>query len=523
MPSEAAEAPRPDIVSSMAGKIKRDILVYGPALLIPAILNLLSTKIFTTIFSPGSFGDYALLLNTTLLLTTLISQWMQQSVQRYRPMYKNENQLNVFNYHLRTILLTIIVALLVLSAALYPVFRSYASMGIGLYACVFAILVFQTVYLVCGAILQSDLNSKIYRKVNILNAVLKLGLAMLMIYLVYKDTISIFVSLVVTYVIILAPMLKSTLYQKTDPSQDKALYARRQTIDFAKKFAYYGFPMVGWFLGNSLLNLCDRYIIGFFYSSREVGIYIANYSIVTSSIGLICSPLLTAAHPLFMNAANQSGVSTKQFEKLITMFSKVLLLFTIPIVGFVTVYRYEICDILLGKEYKEGALIIPLALVSLVLWNLSMYGHKGYEVKEKTRWMLAFVIAAAAFNTALNFILVPMIGYLGAAIAAIGGTFSYCFLTFIYSRRFIRWRLPWAAIGKSVLTTGILMCVLMAIRPLLAGHVWISLIAGGMIALLLYAAGLALTKEIDMKRVSPMLQKLLKSNKNKKILESGMK
>ncbi|MFB9330967.1 lipopolysaccharide biosynthesis protein [Paenibacillus aurantiacus] len=512
----SAEVEAGDVLSKTINRIKKDIFVYGPALLIPALLNLFSTSVYTRIFSPDSYGDYALLLSTALLMTTLVSQWMQQSVQRYRPLYKSRDELGDFNAKLRNVLVGIMLLVLALGAAAYPLVQAYSNMTTAVYACVLLLIATQTLYLVCSAVLQSDLNSKTYRKVNIAGAVLKLGLALLFIYALYKNTLSIFIALIATNLIVLIPMLRLTVLSRKEKATERASFG--STLAFAKQFAFYGFPMVGWFLGNSLLNLCDRYIIGFFYSSREVGIYIANYSIVTSSIGLICSPLLTAAHPLFMNAASQSGVTTKQFEKLITMFSKVLLLFTIPIVGFVTVYRYEICRILLGEAYTEGALLIPLALVSVLLWNLSMYGHKGYEVREKTRWMLVFVLTSAVVNTALNFLLVPPLGYLGAAIAAIGGTFTYCFLVHINSKRFIAWRLPWASIARAAGTTAVMAALLLLVKEFFDGGTWAQLIVGGVLAAPIYAAGLIVTKEIDLKRIAP----LAKKRANKKVLERGL-
>ena len=39
----------------------------------------------------------------------------------------------------------------------------------------------------------------------------------------------------------------------------------------------------------------------------------------------------------------------------------------------------------LGRDFHEGYVIIPFVLAGNAVWFLSMIGHKGLEVHEKTR------------------------------------------------------------------------------------------------------------------------------------------
>lgn len=46
--------------------------------------------------------------------------------------------------------------------------------------------------------------------------------------------------------------------------------------------------MVGWMLGGQILGIADRFVIGAFRDTREVGIYSANYTLRLRSCGDDC-------------------------------------------------------------------------------------------------------------------------------------------------------------------------------------------------------------------------------------------
>ncbi|MEM5686832.1 hypothetical protein AAHB49_10100 [Bacillus cereus] len=65
---------------------------YAMATLIPAIINVLSMMIFTRIFLPSEYGLYSLVITTTNIVTIILSQWIVQSIQRYRHAYTVEDK-----------------------------------------------------------------------------------------------------------------------------------------------------------------------------------------------------------------------------------------------------------------------------------------------------------------------------------------------------------------------------------------------------------------------------------------------
>jgi O-antigen/teichoic acid export membrane protein len=53
-----------------------------------------------------------------------------------------------------------------------------------------------------------------------------------------------------------------------------------------------------WFTVSSLLNVSDRYIIGYYLNAVELGTYSAIYDLLYKGITLLYSPILVAGYPI---------------------------------------------------------------------------------------------------------------------------------------------------------------------------------------------------------------------------------
>jgi O-antigen/teichoic acid export membrane protein len=76
-----------------------------------------------------------------------------------------------------------------------------------------------------------------------------------------------------------------------------------------------------------------------------------------------------------------------------------------------------------GQSPGHG-LVIVLA-VGAALWQCALLAHKTLEIAGRSRLMLRLIVLAAAATAALNTVLVPTIGVLGAATAFTLGAACY--------------------------------------------------------------------------------------------------
>lgn len=103
-------------------------------------------------------------------------------------------------------------------------------------------------------------------------------------------------------------------------------------------------------LGGQALGIADRFVIGAFRDTREVGIYSANYTLVTMALGLLATPILMATHPIIMNAWEQSP--GKNISRVIGVLSRYYLIAMVLFVTIVGVFSRGLAALLLGGEFR---------------------------------------------------------------------------------------------------------------------------------------------------------------------------
>jgi O-antigen/teichoic acid export membrane protein len=418
-------------------RISRDTILYIPVFLAPALINIILLMVFTRFYSPVEYGTYTIAVNITIVVSSLLAQWIVLSVQRYRPEYKHVTE---FNRHLHQLLFYISLSFLLVASILYlfmPVFLKN-------YYWPSALFIITSIYfMVLGAVYQVDLEAKRLRNLNVAQSVLKLAVIVLFVVYFQMNPVSFIWGAVIAQLVVILPMFR---YVETPimvvPS--KAFAA------FVRKLWRYGFPLIGWYIGTTFMNLTDRFMLEYFRSSHEVGIYSANFTIAVQAIALIGNPLFFAIQPIMMNEIQQ--YSDKHYiEQRISGFTRLFIRIAMPLGVYFSIYRSEVSELLLGKQFTSGAVIIPILIVGFFAWNLGLYGQLSYQIGERTKELFYFVVVAAICNVALNLFFIPKWGFIGAAVSTSIGFIIYCGLLFIFSGKRIRWKIPWRTLFRVTL------------------------------------------------------------------------
>jgi O-antigen/teichoic acid export membrane protein len=424
-------------------RMVKDSLAYIPGTLIPAIMSLVVVMVLTRLFPPQDFGIYSIAIATVTLANLFLTTWIDHAILRYRAQYLEESRLKEFNrlYLLLVILLTLI-SITTLFAFL-PLFFGPLREYLGFYlpcACfVISTLWFETT----STFLMADLRSHQYSIFMATNAILSVVIALILILIVKRDIAFAIWGMVCSQLVLIMPLLITTGIIARANRYEKDAALKLNFFSFLKKMGIYGIPLIGWFIGSYLLSISDRYFLQIFKGSYEVGIYSPNYNLVMKSLNIVTYPLLFAAHALIMKAHAESPADKNKIKNLITEFSRYYLLVAIPIFVYVTIFSYEIASVFLGKDYVEGHTIIPIILFGYLVWNLSFYGHKGLEITEKTNRMMGYMGICVAVNVTLNFIFVPLMGYVGASITSLIGLLIYPILVYYGTRKELSWQIPW--------------------------------------------------------------------------------
>jgi O-antigen/teichoic acid export membrane protein len=477
---------------------RRDFFIYLPAKLIPAAVGIAGVAIVTRLFSPEAYGQYALVLATGGILIVILSSWINQATLRLYPEMKVQGRSD----ELIGIVLMFSVllgggALLVVTLTSYGLWSRWVEYRLfylwgGLW------VISKMLYNNVLTLFRTDLRAKRYMCYEVAYALLGLGLGLGYVFFISWDIIGRIVGLATT-----AGLLTFLMSRELHLLQHVRQGIDRQLV---RRFLAYGVPLVGWYLGMQLLNVSDRFIIQWFRGSAEVGIYASNYYLAEGGY-LVFTPILVAAGPLIMTAWAHHG--PLQTSGLISAISRYFLIIAIPLVVGAAVLSVELAALLLGAEYREGHVVIPLVLAGVAAWNFALYGQKGLQLAEKTKVILMGVALCTAVNVGLNLAFVPRYGYLGAAATTLASYLLYLLFAYHASKPYLRWEIPWRTLGRA-LGASVLMGLYLAALTKLWSMAPALEVLGIALAPLVYTGLLYRWGEIDRHKIEQLFSALKK-------------
>jgi O-antigen/teichoic acid export membrane protein len=178
----------------------------------------------------------------------------------------------------------------------------------------------------------------------------------------------------------------------------------------------YGLPLVPAVLAAWALALVDRIILSRLGSVAEVGQYaVANRLASLLLIGL--TAFLFALTPFLLAAYSQNPAQ----EKAARARTLTYLTFILSLAGLVlTLFAWEIIRIVAPAFIDAYKAVGPLMLGAIGYGIVSLL-TTGFAITRKTGRLALLTVVAAGVNIALNFVLIPPYGIVGAAFAtAIG-------------------------------------------------------------------------------------------------------
>ncbi|HEU4928318.1 MAG TPA: oligosaccharide flippase family protein [Candidatus Krumholzibacteria bacterium] len=465
---------------------------YAPSVLIPAAVSVASVSVFTRVLDADAYGLYSVVASAVLILTVVASGWIEQSVLRYLPEYDaawgpREAGRRVIG---ATVATCATVLLLAVAAAAVGRGRFGAYERLVIPAAL--LLTAEASFIALGSVLQSRLRSKTLSALRSVGAVLRFAMALGLLLWFHRDVRWMLIGAALGRGLIsLATLIVVARENRawTPPTLDRAMLSR---------FAAYGLPMLGWTLSSRVLGVSDRFILDAYQGSAAVGIYSANYTLVTMGFGLLSGPLLTAAHPLIVASWKSGGA--QHAPRTIESFSRLYVLALMPVVAALAVCSREVSAILLGEAFRSGHEIIPILVLGIFAWGFSMYGHKGLELSERTDILFVLAAIVAVLNVVLNFVFIPPYGYRAAAGTTLVCALIYPVLVHWVSKRFVPWRVPWGTLLEATVASALAILAGVLVRRAVIGSPSVVVVAVTGITMLATYGGIVWRWELAYRR-----------------------
>lgn len=228
----------------------------------------------------------------------------------------------------------------------------------------------------------------------------------------------------------------------------------------------------------------------------EVGLYLAPYRLCDMSLSIPIA-LMSSAFPLMSKFYSQDfNVFKKIYQKSFDILSACGILLTV----LVLVFADKIIILLFGPAFARSVYGFRILIFSALFVYLAIGSGSLLIAIDKQRANMWFYLLGAPLNIALNLILIPRFGFIGAAISNVTSMLLVVSLTFYFVRTKVKISLETAKIKKAVIAGLVTLAVLFYLKGL---NLFISMPIG----ILLYAFLIISIQAIDKDDITLLIKR----------------
>ena len=227
------------------------------------------------------------------------------------------------------------------------------------------------------------------------------------------------------WAIILASLLQIVILL---PVLIKNVNPNRFSVNLLLKMKAFSLPFLPAAIFLILIELSDRWMIGLMSTNgtADVGIYTAGYKF--GSVVMLC----VRAFNLNWQPYYLKQETSNTFYKIGSLF----LSFLIVISTLISILWPALFLFLIGEDFRSGGEIIPMIALSYIFYGLFILQMPSLYLKNKEGWAPKFWGTGFIINVCFNCALIPLYGYIGAAVATL---FAYAGMAGFIVYKNYRW------------------------------------------------------------------------------------
>ena len=421
-------------------KLAGQTVIYGLSSVVGRLLNYLLVPLYTRVFLPEQYGVVIEMYAYVAFLVVILTYGIETAFFRYS--HKVKNKRTVYSTSLISLLITSTIFILVIYNSAQPISNWLQYPETPEYIKCFAFIIgLDAVTSISFAKLREMNNASRFALIRLANIFINIGLNLFFIIYcpyaiknglssvefvnsVYSEEIGIgyifianLIASIISFLMLLPEMIKSVWIF------DKILW---------KNMMIYALPLLIAGLAGMTNETIDRTLLKYLLpetvnTSSELGLYGAFYKLSILMI-LFIQTFRFAAEPFFFAQEKE-----KNSRKVYADVMKYFVIITSLIFLVVTMF-YEFIILFLGENYHDerGFKVVSVLLAANLLlgiyYNLSIW----YKLSEKTKYGAYLSIFGAIITLVLNFILIPIIGFVGSAWATL-----VCYFCMVVSSYFL--------------------------------------------------------------------------------------
>ena len=262
----------------------------------------------------------------------------------------------------------------------------------------------------------------------------------------------------------------------------------------------FAFPLIIAGFAGIINELIDRILLkellmqphGLDYAESQVGIYSANYKL-SILISLFIQAFRYAAEPFFF-AQEKNQDKGKIYSKIMTYFVIVVTLIFVVISLNLPLFKWFIPN----PAYWEGLRIVPFLLLANVFLGIYYNQSIWYKLADKTKFGAYISIGGSTITLGLNLALIPLLGYMGSAIATMLVYFLMMIASYFLGQKYYPIKYNLRKIGLYLISAILIVGLSFLVQGTQITFHWSNFIGNGI--LLLIFVGIVLFIERPLKQ-----------------------
>jgi O-antigen/teichoic acid export membrane protein len=386
----------------------RGLLGYLPANILQGLIGFATLMVFTRVLSPEDYGRYAMAFGLSSLAQTVFFTWIEAAMARFYPSESRTDatapELYGTVYRLFAVVAVIFAAVCALGLWLWPLHGTLKmAMGLSL-GCV----IFRSLIKLVQEQRRSEGRVGAASVLDMVQTAGGFGLG------VMCATLGLGGASPIVGGGLIALMCLPFVARE---DWGRALKGRF-SVEKARTYAHYGFPVSASLILTLALYTVDRFLIAYFLNDAEAGAYHAGFSLASRILDVLFIWFGAAGGPAMVHALEHEGEDGLKKVACLQLRTMAFVLF--PAVGGLIMVAPALGTLLIGEGLRQQALLVtPLISLGALFSGLNTYYFlQAFTLAKRTRLLIVAMAIPAVSNVALNVLLIPVMGLMGAALAS---------------------------------------------------------------------------------------------------------
>ncbi len=184
-------------------------------------------------------------------------------------------------------------------------------------------------------------------------------------------------------------------------------------------------------VGYKIIEFADRYFIDYYHTKEEVGVYTFYANMCNIVETFVHTAVIIIFSPRLIETFHKSNYD---YRKTLAQFAKQVVIYTIIIGVALAILIIPLLKSLENDEYIRDYNAFVVLVLSKMVLNFSLIFHYILYVRKNDFPIIKATIIACVINILLNFILIPSMSIMGAALATLTSFLIVMLMKMYYTR-----------------------------------------------------------------------------------------